>query len=283
MVFSIRRYAMKTATMVVLLLALSMPAVAVESPATAQQRDQANITDLQSHLNSFAALAEDHVANVMNSLKLIAITQEAQSGKWENIKPLLEELNKSGIQAAAVWFVRPDGSYYTTEKDLTGSNLRDRAYFPKLMNGEEVPGSLVISKSTGERSAVVAAPIKKNGAIIGGLGASLDVKEVSAMINAKMGLPQDMVFYALNEKGQAALHRKAELLFAYPSDMGSPSLKEKTREMLSKRDGVVNYDFQGKRTVVFKKYPVTGWTFALGRVAGAGQLGTGAGGTGPGD
>lgn len=277
---------MKTATMVVLLLALSMPAVAVENPAPAQQRDQANITDLQSHLNSFAALAEDHVAGVLRDLKLLATTQEAQSGKWENIKPLLVELRKSGIKAAAVWFVRPDGSYYTTEKDLTGLNLRERAYFPKLMNGEDVAGSLVISKSTGERSAVIAAPIKKNGAIIGGLGASLDVKEVSAMINTKMGLPQDIVFYALNERGQAALHRKAELLFAYPSDMGSPSLKEKTQEMLSKRDGVVNYDFQGKRTVVFKKYPVTGWTFALGRIAGTdhnGRLGTGAGGTGPGD
>lgn len=258
---------MKTARIVVLLLALSMPAAAVENPAPGRQQ-QATIADLQSHLNSFAALAEDHVAGVLRDLKLLAVTQEAQSGKWENIKPLLAELRKSGIQAAAVWFVRPDGSYYTTEKDLTGLNLRERAYFPKIMNGEDVAGSLVVSKSTGKRSAVVAAPILKNGAIVGGLGASLEAEEVSAMINAKMGLPQNIVFYALDQNGQAALHRKAELLFAYPSDMGSPSLKEKAQAMISKPEGVVNYDFQGKRTVVFKKYPVTGWTFALGQATG---------------
>jgi hypothetical protein len=136
------------------------------------------------------------------------------------------------------------------------------------MHGEDVAGSLVVSKSTGKRSAVVSVPVKKDGAIIGALGASLDVEEVSAMINSKMGLPQNIVFYALDQNGQAALHRKANLLFAYPSDMGSPSLKEKAQEMISKPEGVVNYDFQGKRTVVFKKYPVTGWTFALGQVTG---------------
>jgi hypothetical protein len=258
---------MKTASIVVLLLALSMPAAAVQNPVPAGQH-QANIPDLQSHLNSFAALAEDHMSGVQRDLKVIAATQEAQSGKWENIKPLLMELGKNGIKAGALWFARPDGSYYTTEKDLVNASLRDRPYFPKVMHGEDVAGSLVVSKSTAKRSAVVAVPVKKDGAIIGALGASLDVEEVSAMINSKMGLPQNIVFYALDQNGQAALHRKANLLFAYPSDMGSPSLKEKAQEMISKPEGVVNYDFQGKRTVVFKKYPVTGWTFALGQVTG---------------
>ncbi len=257
---------MKTARIAVLLLALSIPAIAAENPAAIQ--GQANIADLQTHLNSFAAIAEGHVADVLRNLKLIAMTQEAQSGKWENMKPLLTELSKSGIKAASVWFVLPDGSYYNTEKDLTGQNLRDRAYFPKLMAGEDVAGNLVVGKTTGKRSAIVATPIKRNGRIIGGLGAALDVQEISGMINAEMGLPENMIFYALDQSGQAALHRNPELLFTYPSNMGSPSLKEKAREMVSKPSGAVSYDFNGKRTVVFKKYPMTGWTFAMGQATG---------------
>ncbi len=258
---------MKTACMVVLLLALAMPAVAIEKQVPAGH-DQANITDLQYHLNSFAAVAEDYMMDVHRDLKVIAVTQEAKSGKWENIKPLLEELSKNGIKAAALWFMRPDGSYYTTEKGLMNATLRDRSYFPKLVKGEDVNASLVISKSTGKRSAVFAAPVKKNGAIIGAIGASLDMEEISQMINTKMNLPQNIIFYALDQKGQAALHRKAELLFAYPSDMGSPSLKEIAQEMLSKPEGVVRYDFNGERVVVFRKYADTGWTYAVGQITG---------------
>ena len=89
---------------------------------------------------------------------------------------LLAEFGRSGIKAAAVWFVQPDGQFYTVEKGLTNLTLRDRQYFPRLMAGEEITGDLVISKTTGKRTAIVAVPIKKNGKIIGALGTSLAVE-----------------------------------------------------------------------------------------------------------
>ncbi|MDA8326966.1 MAG: cache domain-containing protein [Nitrospiraceae bacterium] len=184
------------------------------------------------------------------------------------ITGVIARFGGSGIGAAALWFARPDGSYYTGEKGLTGLSLRDRAYFPGLLAGKDVIGRLVISKSTGKRTAIVAVPVKRNGRIIGALGASLSVQELSRMIDEKMALPEDMVFYALNSTGQTCLHRKASLLFAYPSDMGSRSLSEKVRVMLSKPEGVVRYEFEGSRTVVFKHFPLTGWVFAVGLIRG---------------
>jgi hypothetical protein len=257
----------KIASVVVLFLMVSMPAMAAESGSAAQDGNGVSTTELRLLLNSFVALGEGHVEHVLRGLKLMSVTGEVQSGKWEDMKPILAEFGKSGIKAAAVWFVQPDGSYYTVGKGLTEFNLRDRPYFPRLMSGEEVAGDLVISKSTGKRTAIVAVPVKRKGKIIGAVGASLSVEEISRMLDEKMALPENMVFYALDASGQTSLHRNAALLFAYPSDMGSRSLTEKVREMLSKPEGALSYEFEGKRRVVFRKSHLTGWTFAVGLVS----------------
>ena len=254
--------------MILLFLALSLPAMAVEETPPVLDQGGINMAAMRLLLNSFAALGEGHVEQVLRGLKLISVTEEARSGEWEKMKGLLTAFEQSGIKAAAVWFVRPDGSYYSVEKGLTGQNLQNRDYFPGLMAGADVIGDLVISKSTGKRTAIVAVPIRTKGKVIGALGASLAVENISRMIDEKMGLPESMVFYALDQKGQTSLHRISALLFAYPSDMGSKSLAKTVAQMLAEPAGAVSYDFYGMRTVVFKKAPLTKWVYAIGIVTG---------------
>ena len=217
-------------------------------------------------LNAFAAYAEEHIAGVQRTLHVLATTREARAGRWDAMQGMLAAFDNSGINPAAVWFARPDGAYYAVGKGLTGENLRDRTYFPSLMAGKDVVGDLVISKSTGKRSAIVAVPVKRDGKVTGALGATLSVEEISRMIEEKLGMPRRLVFYALDAKGRTALHRAPQLLLAFPSDMGSATLSEAVTEMLTKSEGVVRYEFQGKKTVVFKRAPLTGWVFALGLI-----------------
>ena len=218
-------------------------------------------------LNTFTALAEEQIRGVERSLKILSATEEAKSGDWNAMKGLLTELSSGGINAAAVWYARTDGSYYTVEKGLTDQNISDRPYFPRLLSGENIVGDLVISKSTGKRTAIIAVPIWKDGKVIGGLGVSISLDEVSRKLHKKMALPKEMVFYALDAKGQTSLHRESSLLFAFPSEMSSKTLRDAVHEMLSKQEGVVSYDFHGGRTVVFKRSQLTGWVFAIGVAA----------------
>ncbi len=260
---------MKIAGMILFFfLVLSLPAMAAEERSPVYDKDGVNTAELRLLLNSFAALGESHVESALHGLELISVTEEARSGEWGKMRGLLAEFGRSGIKAAATWFVLPDGSYYTVEKGLTGLNLRDRGYFPRLMAGEEIRGDLVISKSTGKRTAIVAVPVRTNGKIIGAVGTSLSVAGISRMINEKMGLPENIIFYALDQKGRTSLHSVSALLFAYPSDMGSRSLTKTVREILARPEGLVTYDFYGERTVVFKKAPLTGWVYAVGIVTG---------------
>jgi hypothetical protein len=94
------------------------------------------------------------------------------------------------------------------------------------------------------------------------------VEEISRMLDEKMGLPGNIIFYALDQKGQTSLHKVSAMLFAYPSDMGSRSLAETVDEMLASPEGVVTYDFYGERVAVFKKHPLTGWVYVIGMITG---------------
>jgi methyl-accepting chemotaxis protein len=167
---------------------------------------------------------------------------------------------------AAVWFARPDGSYFTVEKGPTGESLGDRAYFPDLLAGRDVVGALVISKSTGRRSLIVASPVFVDGKVTGAVGVSLDAARLAASLDAAIRLPKDVVFYALDGQGRTALHRAGDLIFVFPSDVGSPTLSDAVKTMLSKPEGVVEYAYSGSnKTAVFERSELTGWVFVLGK------------------
>ena len=153
-------------------------------------------------LNAYQALVEHQLAAMLDGLRTFAATDNAMSGDWDKIKGPLALFAKGAPNAAAVWFAKPDGSYFTVEAGLTDQNLKDRPYFPGLMAGQEVAGDLVVSKSTGKRSAIFAVPVRRDGQVIGALGASISMEKVAAAIDAVIGFPQTVVFYALDRKGK---------------------------------------------------------------------------------
>ena len=101
--------------------------------------------------------------------------------------------------------------------------------------------------------------------VIGGIGVSYSVDQLSREIDETMQFPPATVFYALDMNGQTALHRDPSLMFEYPSDMGSDNLRSAVARMLSENSGTVEYIFRGMhKTVLFEKSSVLGWVFAFG-------------------
>ena len=233
----------------------------------AQGTSEALRLDTAIGLNAYQGLVEEHLAGVLNGLKTLAATEEAGSGSWDRIERPLKEFANDAPTQASVWFAKPDGAYFVVGKGLTSETLKDRSYFPALMGGKEVDGTLVISKSTGERSIIVAAPILRGGRVIGAFGVSLSAVKVANRVADKMGAQKNVIFYALDSSGQTALHYESSLIFAFPSDIGDDSLKSAVKTMLSEPKGVVSYTFGGQqRTAIFQKSKSTGWIFVVGIV-----------------
>lgn len=219
--------------------------------------------DEQSLLSAFVSYTDLRMSSVQQSLEILASTAEARSGKWENMKALLSGYQRSD-GGLIVWFVRPDGTYYTVDKGLMDVKLSDRAYFPALMSGEKIMGSLVVSKSTGLRSAVIAVPMMKDGKVTGAIGASLFLDKLADQLGSALALRPDAAFFSLAPNGQTTLHNKTDRHFLDPRELGSETLKKAANEMLSNPAGVTTYEFDNAtKKAIYRTSPLTQWKFAI--------------------
>jgi len=214
-------------------------------------------------LSAFMSYTDLRITSVRQSLEILASTSEVKSGKWDTMKNLLAgyEASDGGL---IVWYVRPDGTYFTVEKGLMDVTLSDRDYFPDLMAGRAVTGALVVSKATGQRSAVVAVPVKKGEAVVGAIGASLFLDKLSEQVDAVLALEPGTSYFALSPDGLTTLHRTVDRHFLDPRELGSESLKTAVEEMLAVAEGEVTYEFDNAtKTAVYRTSPVTQWRFAI--------------------
>ena len=237
----------------------SLAADAVAQTAVKPER----LVDIKVAFSALSALAECRIKSMFDALSVAAESQDIQSLDWVRMKPMLAVVQER-FGPANVWFARPDGSYFTVDNGLTDKNLKDRPYFPKVMAGETSVGELVVSRATGGNTVITVVPIKKDGKVIGMLGASIYLEKLAQQLKKALPLPAGVVFYALDSKGQIALHTQVGLIFQEAAQLGSPSLTAAVKHMLTNRDGVITYEFEGGRqTALFQTSALTGWKFAI--------------------
>jgi hypothetical protein len=215
-------------------------------------------------LASLMSLSDDHIATMAGSLDTVAATAAAASGDWLQIKPVLRKAASLNV-AAVVFYANANGAYWTITDGKQPSTISDRPYFIRAMRGERPIGDLIASRSTGKAVAVVAVPVMgKNGKANGVLGASIYLDQLSLQLGAEMHLSPNLVFWALDSHGTIALHSDTSNVFVQPGKL-SPQLQRVTARMLAQRSGTETYSYKGQtRTVVFRKSPLTGWTYGFG-------------------
>lgn len=216
-------------------------------------------------LGAFTGLVEEHLAGILRTEKTIAASAEARSARWDEVRPLLDRFGQDLPTNATVWFMMPDGSYYSTAKGgLTDQNLKDRTYFPKLVAGHDVLGELVISKSTGQRSIIVAAPVVASGKVVAAVGVSVDAVKLAGVVDSSMTLPENAYFYALDANTKVTLHRYQARMFKTVSEIGNESLGDAFKKVMHKDQGIFDYSLGGKKmTSIFRKSPSLGWYFFI--------------------
>lgn len=220
-------------------------------------------TDPERLLSAFASYTDLRLRSVRTTLEVLAATDEVRSGQWDRMKGLVAAFQASDGRLVA-WFVRPDGTYWTGDRGRMTANLADRAYFPDLLAGRTVLGALVVSRSTNQRSAVIAVPLKRDGKVVGAIGVSIFLERLSEEVDAALGLGKDAAFFALAPNGLTTLHRKTDRHFLDPRELGSESLKQAANEMLTKTSGEVSYDYdQVRKKALYRTSPLTKWRFVL--------------------
>ena len=167
--------------------------------------------NLQMGVAGLASLTDSHIKDSLTMLEVLAATQEVQSGDWEKMLPVLTKADEVMVPGPT-WFGLPDGSYSVVGTGKTDKNIADRAYFSVVMSGKNTYSELVVSRSTGEKALVVAVPVIREGKVIGILGSSVFLEDLSDMLSKEVKLADNMVFYAVTAENYVALHSEKEMI-----------------------------------------------------------------------
>jgi methyl-accepting chemotaxis protein len=217
-------------------------------------------------LGSLTTLTDGYLKKFADDFSLVALTDQARKARWELIREPLAAVAERNVDAL-VWFALPDGSYWSVQEGQSSENLSDRPYFPHVLAGETVMGALVVSKATGRSSAIVAVPIwGPHHDVVGVLGASIYLDQLSSRLNAEMAIGETLIFYSFDSTPLLALEQDPSLTFVDPLSLG-PDIRAVFEYMLARDEGTVQYRWASRwRTVLFRRSPVTGWWYAFGVV-----------------
>ncbi|MGZ3689699.1 MAG: PDC sensor domain-containing protein, partial [Bdellovibrionota bacterium] len=192
-------------------------------------------------LSSFMALSDGHLQKMADSLKILAQQDVVRTGDWEKIRGPLQQVASLNVEAVN-WFALPNGNYWTLQQGPAG-NLSDRPYWPQLLKGQTVMGALVVSRSTGEDTTIVAVPVYgADGKLVGALGASVYLDKLSDRLRDELGVTNE-IFYSFDSSPLIAVNWDPALIFADPTQLG-PELSQVVNDMLTKSEGTESNTFR---------------------------------------
>ncbi|MGD9000504.1 MAG: cache domain-containing protein, partial [Granulosicoccaceae bacterium] len=142
-------------------------------------------------------------------------------------------------------------------------------YFHSLFAGNPVKGFPIYSRSTGKKSALVAAPIVVDNKVIGALGTSIFLEELRTRLNRAFALPQNYMWFVLNAEGNTMLDDNSDFIFMNPLTQGSPSLREAVTEALQHENGPIQYELESLRHGHYRKLRNIDWWMFLTKIEGA--------------
>ncbi len=249
-----------------MLLAALCVAALLPSNAAAAVSPAPFTVDSRVVVSSLMAIADGHIRTMEDSLDLVAASEEARSGDWNRIKPLLARAGKVNVEAGLA-YVKADGSLWTVALGRQTINIADRPYFKTAMAGTTVVGEMVMSRSTGRPVANIAVPVKgASGKVTGLVVAAVYLDSLSKLVKQEMGLDASDIFFSFNADALIGINWDPKQIFLEARKL-SPDIDRAFGVMLAHDAGVESYTHRGAtRTVVYRKSAYTGWWYAFGVV-----------------
>jgi len=206
-------------------------------------------------IEMFVYNVENHFENLYSILNVMSKTHEIKSADWDTMKGFFESV-QSDNENILFWFSNPDGSYYTVERGLTGVSLAQRAYFPSLLEGNEVYCDVVVGLTSKKVSSVIAIPVYVEDELVGIVGGSYFVESIKEFINGFYFKDVDVSYLITDYEGNLVMkHNVSEL-----------AEKNLTRMMGQMEYGIYPFSDvkKGDYQYLFGPSPNTGWKYALG-------------------
>jgi methyl-accepting chemotaxis protein len=154
-------------------------------------------------------------------------------------------------------------TYYT---DNSKANIAERLYFQQAKAGKVVVSDPVISKVDGKAVIVIAAPIIKNASVVGVLGGTVTLDDLTKLVlDIKIG--DSGYAYVKQNDGLTIIHPdQSTVMKSNPltDTHADPALKALTERMVQGEKGLTKYTYDGvEKYVAFAPIMGTTWSLAV--------------------
>jgi methyl-accepting chemotaxis protein len=256
---------------VVTIVAIVCIGLAICAFFTASAGLKANVDEsMQKVVGQGATVVKERINNYFSELNALAsnrIFQDVAVNKTEIITLLKKVAAERGHGNMSVSDVSGNG----LRMDGKITQITDRDYFIKALQGENAISDPIISKTTGKIVVVIAAPIKNDqDQVVGVLTLSRDGNELSKAI-ADVTYGKSGKAFMLNKQGNTIAHYDPEKVNEQENtielakkDVSLKSVADIHRKMLEGRPGIEEYKYQGiSKYLAYCPVPGTGWLLAL--------------------
>ena len=215
-----------------------------------------------------AKLTESRIETQQRVLEMIAKSSGMNSMDWEIQKEIIDaQIGNTNFMDIAV--VQPDGN--ALYRDGSVAQLWDRGYVQKAFEGESNISDMITSRVTVGLVTMYAAPIEKDGQVVGVLIGRREADVFSTIAN-DTGFGDEGYGYIIDNTGTVIAHPDRELVLTQfnpirdsMSDESLSPLATVFENILLERTGTSNYEYEGSSLYVGYA-PIegtNGWTFII--------------------
>lgn len=214
-----------------------------------------------------AKLTQSRIETQMKTLTTIALIQEIQDMNWEALQPILKTY-KEKTEFTEIGIVDPTGLV----KYSTGitEQLENITYIDRAFQGRSSVSDLIVSNVTNNIVMMLAAPVYKDGSVVGVILARATGNTLSKIIN-DTGHGENGYAYIINQKGTIVAHPDMVKVFTQFNPINSAvndesltSIATTFEKILDERMGFDSYNYEG--TNLYAGYaPIedTQWTMVV--------------------
>ncbi|SDF16311.1 methyl-accepting chemotaxis protein [Sporomusa acidovorans] len=199
-----------------------------------------------------------------NDMEMLANTNDLVAGNPETILAYITQEDKRLNLYDGIFVANSNGDGFSS-RGWKGS-VKERKYFQDVMKTEKtVFSEVLLNKSTGKLSIIVTSPIKKDGKVIGLVGANIPFSIIQEQVNlTKVG--QTGSNFMMQKDGFIIVHPNMDFVMnlnLLADKTISADLKNAAEKMAQGEAGIAKYSFNGvEQLAAYAPVAGTDWAIA---------------------
>ncbi|NLJ81338.1 MAG: EAL domain-containing protein [Firmicutes bacterium] len=214
---------------------------------------------VQAHVKTVSSWQRERI----QELRQLANTPRLKTLDWDYVEPYLQRQIRDLDPSYLIFFLAtPDGNYNTTLQRSAG-NIADRSYFRPVLAGQTVISEPLISRSTGEKSVVIATPIwdEEELETIGILGLTVGLSKIHESLSATEIEHPDSYAFIIDQEGAFLTHPDPQAIMSGRIQDYYPHWDQREERAQGSFDFRLN---QTKLRAFFAEIPASnGWTIVI--------------------